>query len=318
MLRFVVAPLALAFAVGPAHAVVVPEDIQAVLNQRYDEFVSAPGFSEVGSSTLLEDWDTPTRFPNRDANSIWGSDARINAATKALMLVEGQEPSLPHVRYRITYRLDNAPNFGRYANAYVEVTRFNLGPVRQADVVESTLAGVPVAPAESFGVGPSVSWRFVMGSIQGHLAHVVSVSRRTLSSDEAKAFDCLGTSCMALESPQGPAGEWRHIEPPTVEPAVYVAQLNGVATAARISELLYRHASGGQEQIEALSTHAEEPQLTLVISMDVDGQDYAGDGLLHRQLLLDDAVSDIWAHRRDTRGDTVEWRQYVEYHPGRN
>jgi hypothetical protein len=39
--------------------------------------------------------------------------------------------------------------------------------------------------------------------------------------------------------------------------------------------------------------------------------------LLHQQLLRDDAVSDIWARRRDAGGNTVEWREYIQYHPGR-
>lgn len=317
MVRFFVIPFALVLVAATAHAVVLPKEIQTVLNQRYDAFVSADGFSGVESARLLEDWDTPARFPNRDPNSIRRSDAWINAATKSVMLLESQETPLPHVRYRVTYRLDNAPDFGSYPNAYVEVTRFNLGPNRHKEVTESTPAGVPAAPAEYFGLGPSVSWRFVMGSVQGQLADVVSASRKVLSSTDADAMDCLGAPCMTLESPDGPPGEWKQIEAPAAEPAAYVAQVNSIATAARISELLYRQASGGQQQIEAMSQHAPEPQLTFVISMDVDGQDHAADGLLHQQFLFDDAISDIWTRRRDAGPGTVEWKQHFEYHPGR-
>lgn len=318
MQRFLVTPFALAFVVASAHAVVLPDDVQAALNQRYAAFVSVEGFSKVDPVRLLKDWDTPARFPHRTTNAVFGSDARINAATRALMLLESREPPLPHVRYRITYRLDNAPDFDGYANAYVEVTRFNLGPVRRADVVEAAPAGVPVAPAEHFGTGPSVSWRFVMGSIQGRLADVIRASRRALSVAEARAMDCLGTPCMTWVSPPGPAGEWRQIEAPAVEPAAYVAQADGIATAARISELLYRQASGGQETIEPLAMHAAEPQLTFVISMDVDGQDHAADGLLHQQWLFDDAISSIWTQRRDAGPGAVQWRQHLQYHPGRD
>lgn len=318
MWRFFVTPLALLLSGGSVHAVVLPDDVQASLNQRYDAFVGVAGFTKVAPSELQKGWYTPSRFPDRATDSIVRPDAGINAATKALMLLESQEPSLPHARYRVTYRLDNAPDFSGYANAYVEVTRFNLGPARRADVANSTPVGVPMAPAEYFGVGPNVSWRFVMGWHQGGVADVVRASRRTLSLVQAKAMDCLGVPCPALENPQGPTGEWQQVTPPPVKPAAYLGEVNGIATAARVSEMLYRHASAGQDQIEALATHAEKPQLSFVISMNVDGQDYSADGLLHQQLLLDDAISDIWTRRRDAGSGTVEWQQYVEHHPGRN
>ena len=318
MFRLLVTPLVLVFVAVSAHAVVLPDVVQTALDKRYAEFVSIDGFSKVDPSRLLKDWDTPARFPHRTGNSIFGSDAKINGATKALMLLQSQEPALPHVRYRITYRRDNAPDFGGYANAYVEVTRFNLGPVRRTDVVESTPAGVPVAPAEYFGIGPSVSWRFVMGSIQGQLADVVKASRRVLSSADAKAMDCLGTPCMSLRTVVGPTSDWKPMKTPTVAPSTFVAQAHGVATAAWISELLYKQGSAGQDQIEALSMHASQPQLTFVISMAVDGQDQSADGLLHQQLLMDDAVSGMWTERRDAGPDSVQWRQKIDYHPGRH
>ncbi len=279
MRHFLATSLALLFLAGPVYAVVLPDDMRAALEQRYDTFVIAPGFTEVESPALLEDWDTDTRFPNRDPDSFERSDAGINAATKALMLLLSQEPLLPHARYRITYRLDSVPDFGGYTNAYVEVTRFNLGPVRRVDVADSTPQGVPIAPAEHFGIGPSVSWRFVMGWHQSRSADVVRASRSVLSAAQAEAMDCLGAPCMAMESPQGPGGEWQPATAPSIKPATYIAQENGMATAARICELLYRDASAGQDQLEALPMHAAEPQLTFVISMNIEGQDYATDGL---------------------------------------
>lgn len=320
MLRLLTIPLALTLFVGSVHAVVLPDDVQAALDQRYDTFVGEPGFEEVASFPWLEDWNSSARFPNRDpdAYEFARPDAGINAATKALMVLQSQEPALPHVRYRITYRLDNAPDFGGYPNAYVEVTRFNLGPVRRADTVASTPDGVPVAPAEYFGVGPSVSWRFVMGWHQSSAADVVRASRRVLTTAQAEAMDCLGAPCMAMASSRGPDGKWQEATPPTPRFATYVATKDGSSTAAHISELLYRQASAGQDRVEALPMHDATPQLTFVISMNVEGQDTVADGLLHQQLLQDDAVSDIWTRRREAGVDTVDWQQYFEHYPGRN
>lgn len=317
MRRFLTITLALTLQAGLAQAVVLPDDVQKALTQRYDAFVNADGFATIDPTELWQDWYTRARFPHQDTHTFESPDAGINAATRALMLLEGEEPPLPHARYRITYRLDNAPDFGGYPNAYVEVTRFNLGPTIRADVADSTPKGVPIAPAERFGVGSSVSWRFVMGWRQGRVADVVHASRRMLSDAQTKTMDCLGAPCMARENPRGPAGEWQQITPPPMEPAAYVTQANEVSTAARISELLYRHASAGQDQIEALPTHAAKPQLVFVISMNIEGQDRTADGLLHQQLLRDDAVSDIWTRRRDAGSPTVEWREHVEHYPGR-
>lgn len=318
MWRCLATPLALMFLASSAHAVVLPDDVQTALNQRYDAFIGAHGFTQVAPPKLQQGWYTHARFPHRATDTFDIGDAGINAATKALMLLESQEPPLTHVRYRITYRLDNAPDFGGYANAYVEVTRFNLGPTIRANVVDSTPRGVPVAPAEYFGIGPSVSWRFVMGWRQSSVADVVYASRRVLSDAQAKAMDCLGTPCMGRKNPHGPGGEWQPITPRPAKPANYVARANGGATPARISELLYRHASAGQEQIEVLGTHAAKPQLTFVISMNIQGQDHTADGLLHQQLLLDDTVSDIWTRRNDAGAGTVEWQQHVEHCPSRH
>ena len=318
MWRFLVTAPALVLLAGSVHAVVLPDAMQATLNKRYEAFVGVDGFTKVEPSRLEQGWYTHSRFPSPAPTTIEPADAGVNAATKALMLLESQEGPLPHVRYRITYRLDNAPDFAGYANAYVEVTRFNLGPTIRADVVDSTPGGVPVAPAEAFGVGPSVSWRFVMGWHQSRVADVVYASRRILTPAQTKGMDCLGAPCMALESPNGPAGEWQHAATPSEKPAAYVVQTHGISTAARVSELLYRHASAGQDRIEALSMHAAKPQLTFVISMNIEGQDDSADGLLHQQLLLDDAISDIWTRRRDAGRDTIQWRQHLEYHPGRH
>jgi hypothetical protein len=129
--------LALLFQAVSAHAVVLPDDIQATLTRRYDAFVSAYRLTKIAPSRLRQDWYTRSRFPDPDTTTIERADAGINAATKALMLLESQEPPLPYARYRLIYRLDNAPDFSGYANAYVEVTRFNLGPVIHADTVAS-------------------------------------------------------------------------------------------------------------------------------------------------------------------------------------
>lgn len=303
---------------GAAHAVVLSDAAGDKLTQRYDSFVDVAGFERVVPSVVLDSWYTRKQFPDPDTTSACGIDAGINGATKALMLVDSQEPPLPHVRYRITYRLEEWPDLGGETGIFVEVTRFNLGPALRADVQATVPKGVPVAPRAEFGVGPSVSWRFVMRAMQCRFRDVVRAARRKLSDAQAQAMDCLGVSCLATTNPTGPDGDWPETRPPPMKPAPYVTLAHGVSTAARISELLYRHASHGKDNIEPLRVHGDTPQLTFVISMNTTGQDDTADALLHQGLLRDDAVSGIWTRRRDAGGDAVKWRQRIQRRSGRD
>ncbi len=85
MSRSFAIPFVLLALTGSAHAVVVPEDVQVALDQRYEAFVSPPVYAEVAPDKLDEGWWTPERFPNPKADTIFPEDAGINAATKALI-----------------------------------------------------------------------------------------------------------------------------------------------------------------------------------------------------------------------------------------
>lgn len=300
----------------PAVAVVLPDDVQEKLEQNYDAFVGAESFERVGSATVSDGFYSRQRFPDPDTTTARGVDAELNPVTKALMLVNSYEPALPRVRYRITFRLNETPNFGGYRTSNVEVTRFNLGPRLYAETVASTPKGVPVSKAD-FGVGPSVSWRFVMRARQGFLI-MPRVARRVLTEAQAQAIDCLGVSCLATTNPTGPRGDWQKTRPPRMKPAPYRALEHGRSTAPRIAALLYRKAGDGKRNMEALPRYGEKPQLTFVISMGIEGNEYLADGLLHQGLLRDDAISDIWTHRPDWGQESVEWRELTEHWPGRN
>lgn len=303
------------FQMAPVGAVVLPDNAREKLTEDHKAFVQIESFKPIDPATLNEGFYSRQRFPDPDTTSVYSVDADLNAATKALMLLDSREPTLPRVRYRITYRLNDTPYAPGYTTTYVEVTRFNVGPRLYAETVASTPKGVPVRRTD-FGIGPSVSWRFVMRRRQGALG-IQRAARRTLTEAQAQAMDCLGVSCLATTDPTGPTGDWQKTRPPPMKSAPYVTFANGRSTAPRIAALLYRKASHGKQNIEPLHVYGATPQLTFVISMGIGGNAYMANGLLHQGLLRDDAVSGIWTHRPDWGGDPVEWRELIEHWPGR-
>jgi len=299
---------------SPALAVMLPEKVATAIDQRFERFITAEGFIEENAAALTgERWYMPERFPHQALSSVLRPDADIDPVTKSVLLLESREVELPRIRYKITYRLEaTSPDYPDVRHAYVEVTRFNLGPVIRDDLIAAYGPEI-AAPEDAFGIGPHVSWRFVTEPIMGMEANVVRASRRELTSAEARAAQCLGVSCLSLSAPEGPVGNWQVMSPPSDAATVTYLDADGViARPARVADYLYSYATRYGED-PAYSTSPNEPQMTFVISMNVVGQDVSTFGLLHRGNLMDDAVSDIWTRRVQFGAgpEAVEWSELV-------
>src|SRR5690606_22162753 len=130
-------------------------------------------------------------------SSINLPDADLDPIARSVLLVEAYEAPLPHARYRIAYSMNVAPDYPESRNDHVEVTRYNLGPTRRNDL-KRYMPENQLANPEEFGVGPHVSWRFVLSPVMGMQAALLYASRTELSETQAQAADCLGEPCLSL------------------------------------------------------------------------------------------------------------------------
>lgn len=312
----------MAVMVLPAQAVVLPESITQQLQQRFDAFINADGYTEMDMSSFANGaWYSPARFPQSGSgqSGVFRPDHALDPVTRMVLFVNGLEKPLPHLRYRITYRLVAAPDdYADVQHAYVEITRFNLGPKLQRELEQVANGQYPVAPADVFGIGPHVSWRFVTTAVQGMAASVVRASRREISDGAAQAADCLGVSCLSLSDPMGPAqGDWRELQPPQLEAPVYSDSDGFMPGPARIGQALFAFATRHGEE-PAYGNFTDKPQMVFVISKDIEGQDRTINGLLHEPYLMDDAISDIWTRRLQATPDAIQWRTLAVPRPGRS
>src|SRR5690625_3354692 len=201
-----------------ASAMTYPEDVIKQIDMLSTEYLGAPGYEEVEDVLSLTDdnWYTEENFPDStDDKSVFLADANISPVQKAVMLVRNLEGDLPHSRYRVRYhnKYVSNDNFTAAPRAYIEVTRFNLGPARYDDLTSTEIAS-DVANKKEFGVGPNVSWRFVMSSIQGQLSAIDGAARKELSEIESHSANCLGTPCMKLADISGPSDKWQEMSVP--------------------------------------------------------------------------------------------------------
>jgi Ca-activated chloride channel family protein len=299
-----------------AGAVVLPDGVSETLQERAAAFVQAPDFAEADPEVLQEQLRADERlWSDAAADSVFLPDADLDPLAKAVLLVESQEAPLQHYRYLLTYLLRSpAPDYPEAAHSYVEVTRFNLGPARHADAVSAY--GENAAPPEECGTGPDVSWRFVFHGVMGQRSDVFAASRHELESGEAAGLDCLGEPCLSLAGPDLPAGEFPNAETPAFdESPLYVSRAyeGGVALPVRVAAEMFSAVTA--HGFEAAEGDSAEPQLTLVISHNVGGQDENSFALLRQGRLLDDAISEIWGQRREVSGadledwNLVDWQQ---------
>ncbi|MBP6018329.1 MAG: hypothetical protein KA735_02460 [Burkholderiaceae bacterium] len=269
------------------------------LEQHALAFVKTPGRHLVDADLLDgEKYYTQQRFPKQAGLSR--PDADLDAITKSILLLESLEPPLPRARYLVTYNLVSPPGYPDFMRELVEVTRFNMGPTLRLDLAGS----VPpehLAPPEVFGVGPHVSWRFVMGPVMGMRAAVMQASRMELTDAQASDMTCLGQSCLALEDPEGPAGLWTTPRLYGSIPApVYTSTADGLPVPARVAQELLTYVA--PDGVQAIPYQASQPRLTFVLSQNVVGQDDSSSGLVYDSNVMDHEIGAAWIRFNQVAG----------------
>lgn len=274
-------------------------------------FASAPGFSEVADEGLYDDdYYNAERFPSY-GESVFMPDAHLVAPVRAMLMMEAQEGPLQHSRYRVTYDLHSDRDDPNDTSAEVEITRINLGEVFR----EQAMEGIPVehqGPPEAFGLGPHVSWRFVMSPIQGMSSHVVKVSRKELSDAEAAELDCLGAPCALLGSPEGPEGNWVDREPPEPSVDYRAVTVEGPDPAYVVDQMLTVMMGEDGPRPTGPANPERAPRFTFVVSVNAGGQDVMTRGLGRNSTVFDDAIGTVWirtGQHSDMPGDLSELQQ---------
>ncbi len=263
-------------------------------------FTQAQGHAVVDAQALTDEhYYSKENFPGaRDGQeSINLPDADLDPITRSILFLEAQEARLVHVRYRITYSMDASADVPEAQQGYVEVTRYNVGPSLRGDLLMSVPDGQVADPAQ-FGVGPHVSWRFVLAPAMGVRAGLLHASRKEIPEAQARAANCLGEPCLSLVDPSGPDQGWTPITPPQLDRPAYVGtSALGVSQPARVMEELWENiASDG---MDTLQYAPDEPHFVFVVSLNIDGQEAAVSGLAMQSLVMDGTVSQIWTQRHE-------------------
>ena len=291
----------------------------AVANQTYQQalaeleasaldFIQAQEYVTVDPDTLIDsDYYSQKNFPTDSTRetSISVPDADLDPITRAMLLFESKEVSLPHARYRVTYSMNASTEVPEARHNYVEVTRYNLGPARRNDLLGSVPDG-QVADLEEFGVGPNISWRFVMMPVMGIKSDVIYASRKEVTEAQAQAADCLGSPCLALIDPQGPDMNWNSIPSPQLPAQVYSKNNNFELTApTRVIEELW--ASISSDEMDILPYNKKQPQFEFVVSQNTFGQNDSISALVKQFPVMDDSISEVWTRRIEIPNVPVEF-----------
>lgn len=289
-------------------------------------FVSAEGFEQVASSEMDdwfdESWYQSERFPGMSADSVFFPDAQMSPLERAVLLFDYLEGPLPHARYRVQMGTDfsSMGEVGQGPMAFIEVTRFNLGPMLHEDLQAQY---DQVAELEEFGEGPHVAHRFVFTPIQGMNAHVVAAARKELDDTQADQQECLGQACMSLESIEVRDDDWEMIDRPAGleaqedaddTPSATADTAEGMnASAAEIVGQLALASIGSEYGEPVESVQAPDPYIEIVVSQDITGQVPVMEGVFHQGHLMDDSISDLWYRWIQIEGGDPQWERQLEF-----
>ncbi|HSH57594.1 MAG TPA: hypothetical protein VK965_06595, partial [Halomonas sp.] len=290
-----------------------------------ERFLRADGFTPLdrrrdSSSANSEGFYSAARFPDIDDSALM-PDARLAAVTRAMLQFDFEEGIIQHPRYRITYHVRHTPPGEQcdvIESAYIQITRFNLGPERYNEVIQSVDETL-WPPRELFGTQPHVSWRLVSIPAKYRGYATWQVSRRLLSDEEARVADCLGEPCLSLEASAGPTASqhsvpveaWQPRQPRDHEPANYREPGYSWAPGpARVADLLYLEATGSYRNLDpSEGSSLERPEITMVISRDVLGQESNTAGLLRRGGLMDHIAAEEWLRMWAMPDPMLGWEQ---------
>lgn len=269
------------------------------MEQAAKAFVHEKNYVPRPVDSLTADHYYSTRFfPNSNTQSISLPDADLDALTRAVLIVEANEIDLPHVRYHINYSIHSDPEAPELIQDYIEITRYNLGPARRLDVL-SYIDAEYVASPEEFGVGPHVSWRFVMAPVMGLQADLHYAARLEVPETIAQKAMCFSQPCLSMTEAEIPAQYAKPMAVPlSSDLVVRPAQVAQELRAALITD-----------DMDSLPYNQAKPQFVFVISKDVVGQENTDLGLAQQAVVLDDAIAKVWVQRHGIEGGAAEFNQ---------
>lgn len=257
------------------------------------DFIDAPGYVGTdleGLEAAIEGALTPT-------DSVFPAASNVPPLAKAVLALETAEGSLPHARYSLAVYpvlVAAPPAADPRPTLQIQLDRYNLGPSVRAELAAS-LGAQQVAPVEEFGVGPHVSWRFVMTPMMGTEAALVAAARREISDDDAHLATCLGAPCLLPYSVLDEVAQWQpwdELESEGLLPAgPFSTVVDGLPTPTALVELVA--VVGGFDAYEA-EFMAGLGGTTWVLLERGTGQEDATEAALRRGDLPDDSVGAIW------------------------
>lgn len=233
---------------GTAHALVTEEGSIQCNAQAY---IQADGHAAMAPDELLPaDWYSDRVFPGQDKTQMSAPDSHLDAATRAMLLVEQKEPAAERARWSLSYRVLAGSQDEPHINActLVELRRYNLTRAAHAQLLKD----YPDANPEPLGKDaelPHISWRFWFATTQGMQADVMAASRRTLTDAEAANALCLDRPCLEVDAlhtllDQPGTSDWT----PEKLPAKSAYQ----APAVRAVEELFHGALSGGDPLPAM------------------------------------------------------------------
>jgi len=250
---------------------------------RVDEFMEAGGAHERADAASLS-LELEEELPPTD--SVFWQHGRLNPFAKALMLIEVADGPLERFRAHFTVeRLQLDTGGSPLPAVLLQVDRYNLGPAIREELVESVGEENTGTP-EEFGVGPDVSWRFLISVVQGNSSDVQRAARLELSADAGGA-DCFGGPCDSLDSALPEDIVWQEEAPAELAPAEGIRELLP-DLPFHVQQLELAESAGWLDAFTA--EHAG-----LELGLDVNlGQDYMSRLTIHNSGCADDAVGGSW------------------------
>lgn len=223
---------------------------------------------------------------------------RAGPLTRALLLLESEEAPLAHARYRIRFGMEQMgpydPKAYRIPVSFVQIDRFNMGPVRP-----KSLADVPDA-------APHVSYRLVMRPVQSVTAATTSMARAELTDAQAEAMACLDVGCLSPASvAESVPQQWKETHEGDIAfSAPYpMMTTNGThSPAAVVDQLTVQNGFLAEVVEESVRWSYPEPREGLTfgapfidVTIDVNlAQDFAVEGVLRDSHLMDDDLAIVW------------------------
>lgn len=236
---------------------------------------------------------------NHDPASVFVASADLGPILKSLVLLEAAEGVLERARFSVTVFMrlfDDPPAADPVPVAFVQIDRYNLGPIIRSELVES-VGEENVAPEEEFGVGPHVSWRLVMRQLMGNDAAIIGAGRAEIMEEHLHLSVCLTMLCVQPAHGIDEIAVWHDMRPidaaEVFADAVLETERDGLPTPIALTAVLEAEAFFNAWQAEAIWEQLEPIVAEVVIETNL-GQDFAVDAALRQGNLLDDSLAAIW------------------------